>query len=341
MKNKKIITVLRRALFLLLAAVIMIRVSCVLARKSVYGTENDPILLKVGGFWNEPEDSLDVLAFGSSHMYCTLTPLYLYEQTGLRAYVLATQQQAPVATYYYVREALRTQQPDVIIVEAFMFASENKTVSTGVAHDSIDPYPDSWNKLMLIREMDQEDGKESYYVNLMKYHTRWKSLTQEDFTFDARGDTDPLRGYMFFSEVGESSSRQQTYDVEPVAVQQEHLDYLLKIKALAEEQDAKMLLLFAPFPMNDAYRGKFLTLHQFAREHGIDTLDMNLEFDAIGFDGMTDFCDSSHLNVVGAEKATLHIGRFLTETYGMTPRQLGDEQDWLADIQTYYAKKAG
>ena len=340
MKHKKGIAVLRRTLFLLLAAAILFRVSGVLARKSAYGAENDPILLKVGGYQNEPEDSFDVLAFGSSHMYCTLNPVYLYEQTGLRSYVLATQQQPPVATYYYVREALRTQKPEVIIVDAFVFAADIETVSDSVAHDAIDPLPASRNKLQLIREMDQRDGKEGYYVPLMKYHTRWKSLTREDFTFDPQGLTDPLRGYMFFSNVGESSSRQQSYDVEPLPVQQEHLDYLLKLRDLAQEHDAKMLLLFAPFPMSDTYRGKFLTLHQFAAENDIAVLDMNLEFDAIGFDGMTDFCDSSHLNIYGAEKATLRIGACLTEVFGLTPAQLDDEQDWLDDIGAYYRKKA-
>lgn len=340
MKQKQIMTVLRRGLFLLLAVTLLVQVSGILARKSVYGTENDPILLKVGGFWNEPEDSFEVLAFGSSHMYCTLSPVYLYEQTGLRSYVLATQQQAPVATYYYVKEALRRQKPEVIIVEAFMFASDNEKVTTSVAHDAIDPYPNTWNKVLMIQEMNQEDGKESYYVNLMKYHTRWKDLTEEDFTFDAQGLTDPLRGYMFFSNVGESSARQVRYDdVEPVTIRQEHLDYLLKIQELAREHDAQMLLLFAPFPMSDTYRGKFLTLHQFAQEHGIDTLDMNLEFDAMGFDNTTDFCDSSHLNVCGAEKASLCIGSFLMEEYGLTPVKLADEEDWLAGIQTYYTKK--
>ena len=339
MEPKKFLTALRRTLFLLLTALILVRISHILVQKTVYGTQNDTILLKVGNFWDEPEDSYDVLAFGSSHMYCTLNPACLYEQTGLRSYVLATQQQPPIITYYYVREALKTQHPDVVIVEGNRFTHEDTPVNSGVAHDALAPYPMSLNKLQMIMQMRHEGSKEQYFVNLMLFHTRWKYLTEADFTFELRNKNDPLRGYMFFPQVGESSSCQQSYDALPLPVAQAHLDYLLKIQALTEEHGAKMVLLFAPFPMDDTSRGKLLTLHQFAQEHGIEVLDMNLEFDAIGLNGATDYCDSSHLNINGAEKATSRIGTYLLENCGLSPRPT-DELEWLVSIQVYQAKKA-
>ena len=58
---------------------------------------------KINGFFNEPAESMDVICYGSSRMYCTVDPLVLHAQTGLRSYVLATQQQPLAATYYYMK----------------------------------------------------------------------------------------------------------------------------------------------------------------------------------------------------------------------------------------------
>lgn len=337
---KEGLTVLRRLLFLVVLGAILLDIWGILARKTVYGTENDPLLLKVGGFWNEPEDSMDVVAAGSSHLYCAMSPVVLYQQTGLRSYVLGTQQQPPLATYYYLKEAFRNQSPEVVIVEGYLFLSDHETVNPGVAHDAIDPFPASLNKLRLIRELEVEGSKETYYVNLLRFHDRWKELTQADFTFDSTGADDPLHGYMFFSGVGESDCRQVCYDgVSAVPLREENLQILLDIKALAEEKGARMLLLLVPFPTEEADRGKILTLTRFAGENGIDVLDMNTLVDAIGLDSSADFYDWSHLNVKGAEKVTGFLGGYLTERYGFVPGDAGDDAAWQADIIAYEQKK--
>ena len=88
MNRKKILVILRRAVLLLLIATLFWGVSKVLERKTVYGAWN--YSLKVNGFTNEPEESMDIIGYGSSHMYCTLNPISIYEDFGLRSYVFLT-----------------------------------------------------------------------------------------------------------------------------------------------------------------------------------------------------------------------------------------------------------
>lgn len=336
-KNKWIVYT-RRILFLVVLGAILLYTSAVFERKTTTGAWNYSI--KVGGFRNEPEESFDVIGIGSSHMYCTLNPLALYEQTGLRSYVLATQQQPPIASYYYAKEAFRSQSPDVLIVEALMFAHTGEQVAEGVAHDAIDPFPNSLDKLMMILRMNQEDGKENYLLNFLKYHSRWKELTRADFDFSYRNRTDPYRGYVFLTSAGESTFSPISYDaVAPAALKQEHLQLLLELKALAEENGAKMLLLFAPFSMTDTHLGTFRALHDFAAENQIETLDLNLAVEGLSLDVGTDFYDAGHLNVYGSEKVSAWLGQYLIGKQWTAPSEGTDTDLWQEDLQVYQAAK--
>lgn len=49
--------------------------------------------------------------FGPSHAYAAFSPLAIWEETGIRSYVFATQQQPLWATYTYIKEALKKQSP--------------------------------------------------------------------------------------------------------------------------------------------------------------------------------------------------------------------------------------
>lgn len=339
MNWKKTQIILRRVLFLVLVAVVLMYTAAVFERKTVSGAWNYSI--KVGGYRNEPEQTFDVVGIGSSHMYCTLNPLRLYEQTGLRSYVLATQQQPPVASYYYAKEAFRNQSPDVLLIEALMFTKDNSNVSDGVAHDAIDPLPNSINKLRLIWEMRTQEKKETYFLNFTKYHSRWKELTAADFDFSYRTKTDPFHGYVFLTHVGESQFSPVSYDgAGETVLPEENLMYLLKLQALAEENGATLVLLFAPATLTEGQIGDYNALHRFAREHGIPTLDLNLEGQAPALDVTTDFYDAGHLNVYGAEKATDAIGLYLLDAGLTEPKARDDEGLWQADLEFYRTSRA-
>ena len=36
------------------------------------------------------------------------------------------------------------------------------------------PFPEGWNKMGMIEDLDPADGKENYYINFLKYHTRFR-----------------------------------------------------------------------------------------------------------------------------------------------------------------------
>lgn len=58
-------------------------------------------------FYEEPENSIDVIFLGSSHIYNGVNPLVFYEETGLTGFDLASSSQDIPTGYFYLLK-LRT-----------------------------------------------------------------------------------------------------------------------------------------------------------------------------------------------------------------------------------------
>lgn len=340
MKINKIFEALRKVLLILIIVAIFFFISEVFERKTIYGAWNTS--LKVNGFTNEPEESMDIIGYGSSHMYCTLNPVYVYEKYGLRSYSLATQQQPVDATYYYIKESLKTQSPELLVVEAYMFIATYDVVTEAVAHDAVDPFPNGINKLMMINALNTEDAKTNYYINFLKYHSRWKELTSQDFDFSWKKETDPTHGYVFLTDVKQNCMSQISYDgVEEVAILEHYEEVFLDIVQLAEENGTEVLLLIAPYNVEKEELGRYKYMHRLAEENGVNVLDLNLEFDATGISNDTDFYDSGHLNVYGAEKASSYMIDYIKRNYEIVANEVDDTSLWLEDIDYYYDRLQG
>ena len=68
-------------------------------------------------FYEQDENSIDVLILGSSHAFENFNTGVLWEEQGIASYVLGGSWQPVWNTYYYLKEALKTQKPKLIILE--------------------------------------------------------------------------------------------------------------------------------------------------------------------------------------------------------------------------------
>lgn len=67
-------------------------------------------------FYQLDNETVDVLILGSSHAFEDVNTGVLWEQHGMASYVLAGSVQLMWNTYYYLKEALKTQTPQLIIL---------------------------------------------------------------------------------------------------------------------------------------------------------------------------------------------------------------------------------
>ena len=150
---------------------------------------------KIGGFYNSQED-YDLYFLGTSHSYCSFSPLEIYRQTGLKSYVLASQQQPLDVTYYYMKDAVKKHKPQAIVLDIFSCLLQEDARDPGIVHSYSDDMPMSLNKLEMVYRVVPEDMKTQVVFPLIKYHDRWPDLEERDYQVKYRDYHDPYRGYV-------------------------------------------------------------------------------------------------------------------------------------------------
>lgn len=317
--------------FLLLLAALLLLCDRVFIRKTLSPPWDTT--RKISGFYNEPEDEFSVMFFGSSHGYASFSPPELWHETGIKSYVFATQQQPMWATYYYIREALKTQSPELIVVEVNTITEEKTYASFDVVHSYLDDLPPSLNKLRLIADSAEGEDRLEYLFPLVRYHDRWDELTAADLTLDRSALRDARRGYVLLPATG--------FQPEPpcagspgAELPEKSLAWLMRICELCAEQGIDLWLVKAPSNARQAEADMFLALADRLADTDVPFDDFTLRGGELGIDVTTDYYDQRHLNAAGAMKFTDAFAALLTERYpGLT--RAPDDAAWQADYEQY------
>ena len=308
---------LKNAVVILFTVILFVSVflmlSQILIRKTIYGQWN--YLVKVGNFGLYEENSMDVIVLGASHAYCSVDNRLLKEEYNIESYTLATQQQSVKLNYYYFQEMLKTQSPDVVIVELFMVGRVDGYQTDDILHDAIDVLPMSWNKIQMIEDAVPEDKRLEYYFPIIKYHTRWKELKEEDFYDYYKEWKDEERGFV---RLPQAYPVELDLSLKPQGIQkisEEDLEYLGKIVELAIENNIELIYLYAPYPMDGNGVDYAYTIELYAQKKGITYINGYELLSELNYDGATDFCDEyGHLNENGAQKLTYYLGECLKKS---------------------------
>ena len=302
----------------------------ILSRKETEGWWN--VTEKIDGFYNSPENEYDVMYFGSSNTYCSFNPLVVWEKTGVKSYVFATQQQPVWATYHYMVDALKTQDLDLAVVDVLMFSKNDEYYDDGVNYTFCDNMPFSKNKLELIKASAPEGERFSLACRFMKYHSRWNELKQADFEYKKKEMSDYSKGFYVLSTCYDNAKAQDlTGILEEAPIAEKNMLYLNKIIELCNENDVELMLVKTPSNATPDEKKYYNTVERIAQENGVIFVDYNMHYDEIGFDFKKDFFDDSHLNVDGAEKFT----EYFVENTEYFDGKVRNNIDWQSEWEEY------
>ena len=346
MKHKNVRFFCSALAFLALLTLILIPLSRLLARKSLAQPWNTTT--KISGFYNEEQDQFEVMFFGSSHAYAAFSPLELWEETGVKSYVLATQQQPLWATYTYIKEALKTQSPSLVVVECRMafgdqeyYIEGNDGKDIGVTYSYMDDIPLSWNKVELAMQSAPDlENRLGMLFNFMMYHDRWSKLSRQDFTFRRAQARDPYKGYVMLPPKEEPQPRP---DIETVAGRTPLLEknrlWLEEIVRLCREEGVALWLVKTPSNLELEEKALLNSVEDAAARLGVPFHDFNEDYAAIGLSEDM-FHDEHHLDCFGASRFTRFFARALTEGW---PELRTDWEDpvWAADMAVYQEELEG
>lgn len=311
--NTKTVKQLVRALCFALILVLLVTVLTFVTRD-----KNEAELVRL--YYAEEENSLDVVFVGSSHMMCGIYPMELYHEYGITSYNFSSSALVLPQAYYQVVEALKTQTPEVLVLDISGVSYSNiKVGSPEFIHVQFDNMKWSRNKVEAINDLIEDpDDRLEYYFPLMKFHTRWKSLRPFDFQ--------PLTGYTkgarFSETVLENPGAIEIVPedfVVPIAEYPE--TYLRKILDYCRGQNVPVVLLNLPSLSDEAWQGTYNAVFEIAEEYGIAYLNLLYHLDAMGFDFTTDMRDTAHCNRSGAEKVSSYLGNYLKEHYELPDRR--------------------
>lgn len=319
--------------FLLIFAYLFSGFDRILCRKEIDGWWN--VTAKIDGFYNSPKNEYDVMYFGSSNTYCCFNPLVVWKETGVKSYVFATQQQPTWATYHYIKEALKTQDLKLAVVDVLMFSKDDEYYDDGVNYTFCDNLPLSKNKLELICASVPKGGRFSLACRFVKYHTRWSELEKKDFEYNRRKMSDYSKGfYLLDAKSNEAKANDLRGVTEEKPICEKNLYYLNKIIELCKTEGVELMLVKTPSNATKEEKMYYNTVERIAKEQGVSFVDYNMRYDEIGFYFENDFFDKSHLNVYGAERFTKY---FVKNTEYFKDKTLNDS-DWAGEWEEYSEK---
>ncbi len=282
--------------------------------RTQYGCEWDRYL-------QEEENSLDVLFFGSSLCYCDVVPAILWEETGLHTFVLAGPEQTIPTSYYYMAESLKTQNPQLMVLEATsMFYTEY----TNYTKANIGYMPWGRNRLEAIFQAAEEERRLGLLFPIIDYHSRWITLTQADIDRKLEPGTSTMAGYTLLLDSSPAPKDQYlAYEINDNY--RRNLTFVEKIRDLCAEEGVE-LLLYTTTAAAKVPPKCMEVFYEDMERLGVRLVDFNPYMEEMNIDYDKDWYDGLHFNLYGAEKFTRWLAGFL-ETYQMMPGN-ADEALW-------------
>lgn len=278
------------------------------------------------GFYAEKKDTLDVILVGSSPVYPAYSAPRLYGEYGIASYPLSTNNQRPKAIRYLLKEALKTQDPSLFIIELKMFSMpdeewEDTMVFTRGVTDNL-KY--SLNRVEAINAL-VSDKKEryTYYFDIFKYHSNWKTMVMpSQLACWHYEKAHPLKGLEIKTGVGPAQATDLsgvTQKKEPAREQQAVLADLLD---WLDETGKDALFLLMPYTVEPEEKMQYNYMRCVIEEAGYPMLDLNACAGEMGLDFGTDFYDyGDHVNALGEAKCSDYLGSYLREHYTLPDRR--------------------
>lgn len=252
--RKNIISVVIGLVFAVVLISALLAAKRILVPRYVYQNSEIASTSTMEGFYKLRRNSIDVLILGSSHLANGLIPQEIYENSGITSYNLSFEQESPMLSYYLLREALRFQSPQAVIVDlcqAYRYTDHAINMWGELWRKPMDSIRISKVKKALVDDLYSKgdiDEKTSYYLPLIRYHSRWKDLSSEDFEQLLWKNHSELMGFypMYYENVSGFEPLELTGSTEIDPMDPLMREYCVRIGQLCHDKDIKLIFITTP-----------------------------------------------------------------------------------------------
>ena len=272
----------------------------------------------ISQYYNESKDH-EVVFIGDCEVYANFSPMVMYEEAGIKAYIRGSSQQLIWQSYYILEETLKYEIPKVVVfnVNSMRYS---EPVSEEYNRLTIDYMKWSKQKVDIINASMTEEESIWYYIfPILRYHSRYDKLTEEDFEYLFKRKDDTFNGFLVNKNVKPVENlpvqrKLATYQFEDICY-----DYLNKITKLCKDNGIELVLIKAPSLYPYWYDEYDEQIRNYAEENNIAFYNLKNNVEEIGIDYSTDTYDGGlHLNLNGATKLSKFFAKLLKENYNLT-----------------------
>lgn len=275
----------------------------------------------VKGYSYLEENSIDVLFLGASQMFCSVDAGRLSSEYNIKAYDFGASGQPLSTTYFYLREALKSQSPQLILVEVCEIFKPNTEYEYSLVRN-YSPMNCSFDKFksLYLVSGDFSRAFTDTFVPLTTFHDRWKTLNDaqlggqndiEYVIFPDRFVNVSNRGYLARDSIEKHEVAFFKHDYTERELPE---DSKKAIDNIVEECKKKNIeLVFFKAPVSNWTKGDSNSVKTYMKSQRLKFIDLNEKIRDIGINSDYDFYDDRHLNSNGAKKTTDYLAPILMQ----------------------------
>jgi len=328
-KNSKLVNFIKAVIIIVIFFSAIMLTDRILMLKSEDGYD------QMQSFYKQEKNTVDALFIGSSKIYCQIDTGILWDEYGISGFDLGGAEAPTWNSYYFMREALKTQKPRIIMYDASIIAYRQDVLYQPEVWSMVNAYGMHWNenriKLIYENSYDKKCFKKLLFP-LDSMHGRYKDLTKNDFIDE--NNSINYKGFDYRNTTVEYETPDVSTMTEQFVFDEKHETYLRKMIELARENDIPFVVMVTPYVVTPEEQGYFNYVEEICRQENVTYIDMNKMYDELGLDFSTDMAENIHVNFSGSKKLTEYLGKYIDDNYNLEDHR-GDERysSWDVDAE--------
>lgn len=289
--------------------------------------------------YQQEENTVDVLVLGTSLAYAGVNTNVLWAEYGIAAYNLCSAEQPFWISYYYLEEALKTQQPRLILLDAKPSTYTNDYSHRGRTIMSTSGIASPMNRLKAIQASVPEEDFWGFALGFPQLHSSYQEVTAKHFVYppDNGGRGRHWKGYIESTATEQHSRPSLVWTDTPKPMNAREEEYLRRIIELVQQKGIDLMCIGIPNPDYASDHMYYNSLWAVAEEYGVPYTNYNDPKLRYGLIYSSCFSDWQHLNVKGSVIFSRKLGEDLCKAYDL-PDHRKDEryQSWELSSDQWY-----
>lgn len=302
--------------------ILLITLNCI---NNIFKVKYSDGIYDLTKFYELENETIDVLILGSSHAFENFNTGTLWDEYGMASYILGGSIQPLWNTYYYLKEALKTQTPELIILEGYLTTYSSEFIDDSRIIKNNYGLKWSFDKINSIKSSSPKERWSEFFLEYIQYHTRYAELCMEDF-LENQGNKlyDDWKGFGCNMSTAPLKSTNVCDIIERTALYEKTEKYYRATIELAQKNNIPIIVVISPYAgISKHEQCLYNTAGDIAAEYNVPFINCNLLVDKMGIDYDVDAADISHLNYRGNQKFSKYIGKYLKDNFKISNR-IGD-----------------